>query len=233
MADVWQELFHFESRDLLTDLYKRAHGRSLSATKAYAIVASLAQGRAYFRSARGADDLVRPLLLYYGVTGLARATTLFLMPERGEEALAPAHGVTTEDWQTTLGGGEASDRIKRLPDLSIGFSKGTFSDLMVATEGVQEADGILAPDGRANYTLTVNAQTEFSDTDRLTLRDLLSRIPDLAHTYARTFNEFSRCLETRVSYTAHTEVSMYSVLDSGRLGLPRQDMLRERLLLPP
>ena len=108
--------------------------------------------------------------------------------------MAPAHGVTTLDWIGTLGGGEASDRIKRLPALSIGFRKGTFTDLMAATEGRQEADVTGAGDQK-RYTMSMNAQTEFEDSDSLTLRDILARIPDLADTYARTFGDYSRCLE--------------------------------------
>ena len=49
---VWQELLHFESRDLVSDLYRRTR-EAISSWKAYVIVAALSQGRAYFRSAKG------------------------------------------------------------------------------------------------------------------------------------------------------------------------------------
>jgi len=232
MATVWQELSHFESRDLLTDLYRRAHGGSLKPSKAYAIVASLGQGRAYFRSAERADELGQPLLLYYGVVALSRSLTLFLSPTLGEEGLAQAHGVLAKDWLGTLGGGEASNRIRHLQELRVGIARGTFTDLVTATDGLERAQ-IVAAQGTGLYTIETGGQTEFGESDELTLRDLLSRIPDLSRTYARTFDDYSRCLETKVSYRESTDDTIFEVLETHPLGLPTPELLRARLLLPP
>jgi YaaC-like Protein len=147
--------------------------------------------------------------------------------------LAQAHSVTADDWLGTLGGGEATDRIKRLPDISIGFTKGTFADLMTATEGLQEASVLGAGGDHRRYGMTMNAQTEFDDSDHLTLRDVLARIPDLVDTYARTFGEYSRCLEARVTYRESTDDTVFEILAARHLGLPTAELLRERLLLPP
>lgn len=74
----WERLSLYESRDMVTQLYHRRHGRQTNDAKARAIASHMIQGRQYFESAQGAGELVRPLLLYYGVVALSRALILFL-----------------------------------------------------------------------------------------------------------------------------------------------------------
>jgi len=77
MGDVWQRLALYESDDLVRRFYQERHNTKLSPAKARAIVAHFAQGRQYFFSARQADELIRPLLVYYGVLSLTRGLVLF------------------------------------------------------------------------------------------------------------------------------------------------------------
>jgi len=72
ITNSWERLSLYESRDLLSRFYQKRHGRELSAEKAYEIIAHLAQGRGFFTSAGQSSELVRPLLLYYGVYALSR-----------------------------------------------------------------------------------------------------------------------------------------------------------------
>ena len=69
---VWEPLQRFESRDYLTKYYKQKHDRDLSEKRSQEIGASFIQGREYFTSALNASNLVKPLLLYYGITALSR-----------------------------------------------------------------------------------------------------------------------------------------------------------------
>jgi hypothetical protein len=109
---IWHELSHYESRDAVSALYSRAHGGQLKPAKAFAIVAAFAQARQFFENASSADDLVRPLILFYGAVALARGVTLFATPKFGEEALRPAHGVETR-------------RLEWLPNERSGVARGS------------------------------------------------------------------------------------------------------------
>lgn len=78
---VWQSLTLYENTDLVRDLYKRKHGGSMNATKAWEVASQFAQGRQYYQSAAGAGDLVRPLILFYGTMALSRG----LVPRQGQD----------------------------------------------------------------------------------------------------------------------------------------------------
>jgi hypothetical protein len=236
VATIWHELSHYESRDGVSELYKRAHDRELNATKAFAIVAAITQGREFFENAKGADDLVRPLMLFYGCVALARGVTLFATPAVGEEALRPAHGVVSLDWPGTLTSQASSleDRIRRLPDLRIGFARGTFTELAKATDNTERVGGIAGTrPGSSGWRFTAHGQAEFAGSDELTLRDLLARLPDVSATYARTFNERSLCFRVNPKYNDAEHQTTFELLTPRYLGLPSQDEIREAFNLPP
>jgi YaaC-like protein len=102
----------------------------------YEIIAPLAQGRGFFASARQSSELVRPLLLYYGVYALSRGLILFLDARMHEYSLPPLHGITVEDWQNVLKG-PASGGIDQLPDLPLKITGGTFEVLSKVTHNVE------------------------------------------------------------------------------------------------
>lgn len=77
-SGAWAALSLYESTDLVKRFAAQRTGRSPNTTKAREISAHSAQGREYFRSAAGTGELVRPLILYYGVVALARGAVLFL-----------------------------------------------------------------------------------------------------------------------------------------------------------
>ncbi len=67
-------------------------GREPEDAEAREVAAHFAHGPEYFRSAAGAGDLVRPLILYHGALALARGTALFLPnPDEGPGS-DPGHG---------------------------------------------------------------------------------------------------------------------------------------------
>src|SRR5260370_39796066 len=114
MTDSWERLSLYESRDLQSRFYQKRHGRQLAAEKAIEIIAHLAQGRAFFASARQSPELARPLLLYYGVYALSRGLILFLDATFRECSLPPTHGIQAGGWQNALSRG-----INQLPDLPL------------------------------------------------------------------------------------------------------------------
>ena len=136
MTNRWERLSLYESRDLLSRFYQKRHGRELSAGKSYEIIAHLAQGRGFFASARQSSELVRPLLLHYGVYALSRGLILFLDASMHEYSLPPSHGIKAEDWQNVLKG-PVSGGIDQLPNLPLMIRGGTFEVLSKVTHNVE------------------------------------------------------------------------------------------------
>src|SRR4051812_22739279 len=117
--DAWGRLALFESRDLVSQRFRALHGRNLKVEKAFEIIASLAQGREYFRSAHGASDLVRPLLLYYGAMSLARGVVLFRDVSLRASGIS-GHGLTADGWLGSFPQGvEDAPDLSRLIDLPV------------------------------------------------------------------------------------------------------------------
>lgn len=175
MTDPWEVLINYESNELVRRRYKELHNREANAAHASEICASFSQGAAYFASAKNADRVVRPLLLYYGVLSLARGTAIFLRRGIREASLSPAHGLITVNWGQTLA----------RPDNDIGNIR-----IRVANSGsIHEF-----ADATGNQTLmrlnqsTINqirTHDTFTVDQEFTLADILSRIPELMQQYAR------------------------------------------------
>jgi hypothetical protein len=226
MPVAWEHLSLYENRDLISRFFQERHGRQLSAEKAYEVIAHLAQGRGYFESARQATELVRPLLLYYGVQALSRGLILFLRPQDRECALPPAHGLDADGWPNILSQGP-----KHIPDLPLKFSKGTFSRLTEATsntERVRVYQGRYTSGPRA-LVLRPGSPSVPSGAS-MTLRMALERIPELGQMHERTFQVRQRCFPASVFLTTHayspedspTHMATVAILDvgPGRLTVP-------------
>jgi hypothetical protein len=82
------------------------------ARRAKEITAAAKQAREFFRNSHAADNSVKPLLTFYGVASLARALTLILKRDGGEEGLTKGHRLETIDWSNQLSG-----------DLSVGLEQ--------------------------------------------------------------------------------------------------------------
>ena len=123
----WQSLTLYENPELVRDLYKRKHGRSMNAAKAWEVASHFAQGRQYYQSAADAGELVRPLILLYGTMALSRGLVLFL--DTRKSALVSGHGLKEGDW-TAL-----DKQLKKLPEAEVKVeTKGTFPELCRVTE---------------------------------------------------------------------------------------------------
>lgn len=207
---VWEGLSLYESTDLVARLYKEHHGSEPKAEKANEIVSQLAQGREYFSSASNSAEIVRPLLVYYGVLSLSRGLILFL--ERGlrETHLAHGHGLEPSHWSQQLSVG-----IRELPNLQVTFRKGTFTELSKATKNTERstvmrgenyADGVFSP-----YVYEQEGTEEVPIGTFVTFKDILSRIPDLDEIYEYTFNLYSDCYPTELfihTLSNHTDVAL-------------------------
>ncbi|MGA7669486.1 MAG: YaaC family protein [Nitrolancea sp.] len=181
LSDIWELLATFESRDVVSRLYAERHGRNLKKGKALEIISHMAQGREYFDSARQAGDLVRPLLIYYGVLSLSRGVILFIRDDRRESGLKESHGLREVAW-----GQELAKGIQAIPALQIELNSGTFTELVRSTGNCEVYYAVSGSFGE-----WVPIVGSLGTSDKLVgkvvrLGDVLARIPDLDTIYQQT-----------------------------------------------
>lgn len=171
----WRILSNYESSDLVKVCFKAMHGRELNTSKASEICASITQARGYMESANGAGRSVRPLLLYYGILGLARGLTLFLSTSLREAGLAQAHGLSVSGW------GEALTREGgSIGDLKIKLNaNGTLQQLIEETD---HRSFLRSNSSKPNFVIDYAIPPP--DTE-VRLADILSRIPEIRPSYSR------------------------------------------------
>lgn len=124
MKEHWYLLREFESSDLVIEYIKNRYGYSPSKEKAYEITSSFTQGREFFESAHKSDISVMPILQYYGILALSRGLILVLNKSARENSIKPSHGLAFVGWD------------KKFADISIKITKGTFLELIDATDNV-------------------------------------------------------------------------------------------------
>lgn len=247
--DPWQQLSLYQSRDLLARRYRERHGRALGDAECLGIAAHLIQGQQYFASARGAGDLVRPLLLYYGAVALARGLVLFLRPGAREGTISQGHGVRASGWTAALGGDRGGPR--QVPDLSLGPEAGTFSELAAATANDEptrvDVQGAVASPGQGGEEPSypprwiAKGTSAYPSGAVLTVREVLGRLPDLAPVYEEALGEPAACVRAdldtwmpglvagpRGRKPSYTSITLYRT----RFDLPPLDALAATLGLP-
>jgi hypothetical protein len=171
----WQKCKFLESGDNLKPLVKMRFGRGPSSSLAREISACLQQGRLFYEAAASSSLEIRPLQQFYGMVGFARALVL-AQRLQSLSTLKPSHGIRDVSAGNSL-----------IADLRVHVDRaGTF----------QEFNDVVAPltrlcyiDNRTNNR-TVSLQS--SDSSKLygmelSLREILSRIPELGPLYRMTF----------------------------------------------
>src|SRR5215213_9791792 len=127
---VWKSLTLYENINLVRDLYKRKHGGSMNAAKAWETASHFAQGHQYYQGAAGAGELVRPLILFYGTKALSRGLVLFL--DIGKSSVVGGHGLREGNWSVL------NTQPKKLPEAKVKVDKnGTFPELCQLTENAE------------------------------------------------------------------------------------------------
>jgi hypothetical protein len=166
LSKDWNKLLEFESRDLIERYILVRHGRRASARQVLEISSNFIQGREYFRNAENAAITVKPLLQYYGVTALARGLILACSPRTSEASMKPSHGLDTVNWQKSLA-------TKDYGDLTASIKKGTFLELMQATENrAYFKHNTSAIDWHIDYTIPPEGFN-------FTFLDVIQTLPDL------------------------------------------------------
>ena len=206
MNSVWADLAMFESHDVIRQKYKQLHGGEISAAKASEIAAFFSQGRQYFEAAEAAGSLVSPLLKYYGVNGLTRGAILYLDRNKRQASLKPSHGVSALNWQKTLAGG-----LAKIADLELQFDiSGSFAEFTKAT-GNRTSVPVLT-EGFKRKFVDVPGTVEITSRAVLTLKDVLSRMPDMLDIYEEVTGEEPNVRSIGIIQSAdegHTHIDIF------------------------
>jgi hypothetical protein len=173
-GEVWSRLFLYESRDQVTRRWELRHDLEASAGKARDINSALAQGREYFEASEHAGELVRPLLLYYGVLAMSRGVVLFADREGREATLSQAHGLQLQGWDGLESGAAAA---AHLHELSVRVTGGTFAELAKATRNT-EREWIEGQDLLSFVEVTRPREVDLRDRT-LAVQQLMQRVPAL------------------------------------------------------
>ncbi|WP_119790748.1 YaaC family protein [Flavobacterium anhuiense] len=166
MNNTWHFLREFESKDLIKQYIKKKYQFTLSSEKALETNSAFKQARSYFESSLNADISVKPVLQYYGVVALSRGLILILDKIARESNIKPSHGLKISNWSAVA-------KNKKLEDIKIKTSSGTFKELIEATKNVSYFRG------SSNY---INFQSEFdiSESDyEINFKELSYSFPDL------------------------------------------------------
>jgi hypothetical protein len=183
---AWERLEYYETQDILSRMYYQKHNHDLSNSKSLEIISCLLQGRRYFSSANGADDLVKPLLLYYGVLSLSRALILFKESQLRETSLSQSHGLGIHDWNNNFRSGD--DFL----NLIVRPSDGTFYQLLRATKNL-ERNSILRVGQKQSCEIDQQGTIDFSFEEKILIDDIISRVPALSESYERVLERKSMC----------------------------------------
>jgi hypothetical protein len=224
MVSSWESISLYESVDLVSKYYENRHGKTPSTGKSKEIVSCLTQGREYFTIAANTSDLVKPVILYYGVLSLSRGIILFLNSDARETTLSNSHGVGAAKWKDMLSKG-----IQEIPNLPVNIQNGTFLELQNATSNgeffsiYQDSMFKRVSFGRTTKTLIPVGQ-------ELTVKEILQRIPDLLYLYEQTFKEFSKCYLSDILYQNNSD--LYVNIFETDLGLSDFEKIRNDLGLP-
>ena len=192
-TETWQRLLSLESHDITQQWFRRIHSRDLSARRAREINAAAKQGREFFRNASNSNYSVRPLLTFYGVACLSRALLLLMRTNGGEEGLTAGHGLETVGWGDVMSGDKLLS-LRKLHNLKIRTRQGLFSDFVEHTGNIimihVHSAGV---DWRIPYDIPELGK-EFS------LKDLLSRMPDLRMDYSNISGEMKYAPINEMTY---------------------------------
>jgi hypothetical protein len=193
-SETWQRLLSLETRDAVSAWHKAILSRELNARRIKEITASAKQSREFFRNSAGSDNSVKPLLSFYGVASLSRATLLLLKGGSGEPSLTRGHGIETVGWASTLAG-DISTGLSSLSTLRIKSCSGLFSEFVKETQNricmhVRSS----AVDWRIDYDLPPIGE-------EITVGDLMSRIPDLQNEHKRSSSAASYASINTMTYT--------------------------------
>lgn len=174
LTKTWDALLNFESRGLITKEYAARHSDwKLSRIKdiSFEFCATIRQARNYFESARNAEPAIKPLLLYYGVLGLARGLVLYTEHKGREANLDPRHGISAKGWASEL-----ASTGKGIENLVVSLDNcGTFRELIGAA-----SNQTLVRFNSSAVQWSCGHKAFPAESLTITFHDLIARTPEIA-----------------------------------------------------
>jgi len=149
----------------------------------------LQQGRIFFEIAEDAPLQVKPLQIYYGIVGFAKAIILARQGSSSIATVAQSHGLS-----------EISDQNAKIEDMTLKFhANGLFTEF---NDTVARLGRVIYYDERGSFRqipkpFDMSAPLASSC---CTLKDVLARIPGLERAYERTFGELPACWYVELQY---------------------------------
>ncbi|WP_196237343.1 YaaC family protein [Bradyrhizobium elkanii] len=185
----WSKIRFLESTENLKSIVRQSTGRTPSTTAARGIAACLQQGRIFFEIASIAPLQVKPLQLYYGIVGFAKAIILARQGRSSIATLAQSHGLS-----------EISEHNAKIEDMTLQFrGNGLFAEF---NDTVAALGRLFYYDERGSFQQVpkpFDLSASLTDS-RCTLKDVLARIPGLETAYQRTFGELPACWPIELEY---------------------------------
>ncbi len=170
----WYDIKFLESATNVRGVIRRSTGRAVSASIAREISVCIQQGRLFFEAAENSPLQIKPLQIYYGIVAFAKAV---VVAQRRVSLSALTHGHGLKDVTRS----DAS-----IEELALEFQ---------VVGGFQEFNDAIAPLGRiwhfAQYMPKWIEKPFDLSADlvgkRVTITDILSRLPSLSKRFEQTF----------------------------------------------
>jgi len=187
-----------ESTENLKKILSINSGRSVSHRLCSNIIVCLEQGRSFFEIAEQSPLEIRPLIVFYGMMGFAKAITM-ARTLKNIETLPQKHGIQ-----------DVSPREINLDSLVLKVTdSGTFA---VMNDSVMNLEKFIVHIGsEVSYIRSSTDQTQAFHNSTFTLREILSRIYSIREHYFDTFNENAKVVGcshfTRHKVESHQSLS--------------------------
>jgi hypothetical protein len=185
----WYQVKFLESTANLKKVVKASIGRTPSSQVARNAGVCIQQGRLFYESAARAPLEIRPLLIFYGMVGFAKALVVARQC-KGLATLPARHGLE-----------DTSDQHANLEDLRVNIEgDGTFqrfNDTVADLERINFYSSLVLHSLATPTCKSVQLQQK-----KFTLKSILERIPGLANLYQKTFNERHKTILCYPTYWA-------------------------------
>lgn len=170
------QLKFLESTENLREILSTNSGRSASHRLCNNIMACLEQGRSFFETAELSPLEIRPLIVFYGMMGFARAV-IMARTLRNLETLPRKHGLQ-----------DVSPNMTSLDSLTLKVTaSGTFDSMNDSVRSLEKF--IVHTGSEVNYVRQATAQSQLLHNRTFTLKDILARIVGMQEHYLETFGE--------------------------------------------
>ena len=176
--EIWYAIKFLESTTNIKNVLKESIGRCPNTKVATEITACLQQGRLFYEAAAVAPLEIRPLQIFYGMLGFAKAV---IVARTGASlgSLKPNHGLR-----------DVSSFNSSLENLQIKMerSEGTFhrfNDAVSRMSGVRYYDTASIP---VYITIPATCSAKLLE-KTIALKEILARVPGLEDLYGKTFGQ--------------------------------------------